>query len=139
MTSQTCFNYTEPEVSAHQRRRRIRIRKLEVKKAKANRFKKLEVTKAKTIEDREVKVSPFVSAGTVIRGPVQFGMPLDDLGAPLCMVPGVLEIAGREREWDAFMQIGTHSSTRSTSRTILSTTTFDLNFHMAIRSPHRLS
>ena len=62
------FKYTEPEVSADRRRRRIRVRKLQVKKATENCFKKLEVTKAKAIEDQEVKVSPFGSAGTVRKG-----------------------------------------------------------------------
>ena len=34
-------------------------------------------------------------------------------GTPLRTASSVVEIAEREREWDAFVQIGTHSSTES--------------------------
>ena len=34
-------------------------------------------------------------------------------GTPLCTVSDVVEITGRERNWDVFMQIEMHSSTGS--------------------------
>ena len=55
---------------------------------------------------------PEDASPTSVRLPIKSGVGISP-GAPLCTASSVVEIAGSEREWDAFMQIGTHSSSGS--------------------------
>ena len=45
--------------------------------------------------------------------PVRFGTTLSDRGRLYARLQTLVQVARRERKWDAFMQIGTHSSTGS--------------------------